>query len=108
MTLTRPQSPDHVVETLDAHVRERVRREGVDPQREPAVVRRISEDVVRLHDELSLTGAVAPVADPGAVVGELVARIAGFGPLQPFLEDPLVEEIWINSPDRVFVASDVR
>ena len=108
MTLTRPDSPDHVVETLDAHVRERVRREGVDPQREPAVVRRISEDVVRLHDELSLTGAVAPVPDPSAVVGELVARISGFGPLQPFLDDPQVEEIWINSPDRVFVARGGR
>jgi Flp pilus assembly CpaF family ATPase len=28
----------------------------------------------------------------------------GFGPLQPLLEDPTVEEIWINDPTRVFVA----
>ena len=108
MTLTRPDTADHVVESLDARVRERVRREGVDPQREPGVVRRMAEDVVRQHDELSLTGAVAPVPDPGAVVGELVARISGFGPLQPFLDDPAVEEIWINSPDRVFVARGGR
>ncbi len=32
------------------------------------------------------------------------AEIAGFGPLQPLLDDPSVEEIWINSPDHVFVA----
>ena len=35
-----------------------------------------------------LTGVVAPVADVESVVGELVARVAGFGPLQPFLDDP--------------------
>ena len=35
-----------------------------------------------------LTGAVVPVPDAAAVVGELVARVSGFGPLQPFLDDP--------------------
>jgi pilus assembly protein CpaF len=61
-------------------------------------VRRIAESVVRAHDERSLTGAVAPVPDVDAVVGELVARVSGFGPLQPFLDDPDVEEVWINDP----------
>lgn len=104
----RPSVPDaahdDLVERLDAQLRERVRREGVDPQREALVVRRIAEDVVRDHDDLSLTGAVAPIADDGAMVGELVARVSGFGPLQPFLDDPEVEEIWINDPSRVFIA----
>ena len=27
-----------------------------------------------------------------------------YGPLQSFLEDPSIEEIWINSPQRIFVA----
>ncbi len=93
-----------LVETLDAQVRDHVRREGVDPQREAVVVRRIAEGVVRDHDERSLAGLVAPVPDVDAVVGELVARVSGFGPLQPFLDDPSVEEIWINDPSRVFVA----
>src|SRR5699024_3808871 len=30
--------------------------------------------------------------------------VAGFGPLQPLLDDPDVEEIWINSPTQVFCA----
>jgi len=30
--------------------------------------------------------------------------VAGFGPLQPYLDDPEVEEIWINAPQQVFVA----
>ena len=104
----RPALDVELVEQLDQHVRELVRREGVDPQREAALVRRIAENVVRAHDERSLTGAVAPVPHVDSVVGELVARVSGFGALQPFLDDPTVEEIWINSPDRVFVARNGR
>src|SRR4051794_2411758 len=97
-----------LVEELDQHVRELVRREAVDPQREPVLVRRIAEGVVRRHDDRSLTGVVAPVPDVDSVVGELVARISGFGPLQPFLEDQAVEEVWINDPSRVFIARNGR
>jgi pilus assembly protein CpaF len=97
-----------LVESLDERVRDHVRREGVDPQRDAGLVRRIAEGVVREHDHHSLTGAVAPVADVDSVVGELVARVSGFGPLQPFLDDPTVEEIWINDPSRVFVARHGR
>lgn len=106
MTLTH--DPVSLVDDLDRTVRELVRREGVDPQRDAGVVRRIAEAVVREHDDRSLTGVVAPVADAGALVGELVARVSGFGPLQPFLDDPTVEEIWINDPSRVFVARQGR
>ncbi|WP_246456252.1 hypothetical protein [Nocardioides mesophilus] len=38
------------------------------------------------------------------MVEELVSRVSGFGPLQKYLDDPTVEEIWINDPSRVFVA----
>jgi pilus assembly protein CpaF len=93
-----------LVESLDQRVREAVRREGVDPQRDALVVRRLAEAVVLAHDERSLTGVVAPVSDVDSMVGELVARVSGFGPLQQFLDDPAVEEIWINDPSRVFVA----
>ena len=97
-----------LVESLDAQVRDHVRREGVDPQRDAGLVRRIAEGVVRDHDQRSLTGVVAPVPDVDSVVGELVARVSGFGPLQPFLDDPSVEEIWINDPSRVFIARNGR
>jgi pilus assembly protein CpaF len=97
-----------LVGELDQQVRSVVRREGVDPQLDVTRVRRIAEDVVRAHDERSLTGVVTPVPDPVAVIGELVARVSGFGALQPFLDDPEVEEIWINDPSRVFVARNGR
>jgi pilus assembly protein CpaF len=93
-----------LVDELDAQVRAAVRRDGVDPQRDVHLVRSIAEQVVRAHDERSLTGVVTPVPDVPAVVGELVARVSGFGALQPYLDDPEVEEIWINDPSRVFVA----
>jgi pilus assembly protein CpaF len=108
MTTTYADSHDGLVERLDAHVRVLVRGEGVDPQRDAGLVRRIAEGVVRDHDERSLTGVVAPVPDAAAMVGELVARVSGFGPLQPFLDDPSVEEVWINDPTRVFNARNGR
>lgn len=108
MTLTHEEARVELLERLDGRVREIVRNEGVDPQRDAALVRRIAEGVVRAHDEHSLTGAVAPVPDVQAVVGEIVARLSGFGSLQPFLDDPEVEEIWINDPSRVFIARNGR
>lgn len=104
MGLIQLSSSSDVVEGLDRLVRERVRSEAVDPQGDTRLVRTIAEAVVRDHDERSLTGVVAPLADPEAVVGELVARVSGFGPLQPYLDDHEVEEIWVNAPTRVFVA----
>src|SRR6187200_845636 len=97
-----------LVSDLDQELRAVVRRERVDPQLESARVRRLAEEVVRAHDERSLTGVVAPVPDIDAVVGELVARVSGFGALQPFLDNPEVEEIWINDPSRVFIARNGR
>ena len=93
---------------LDPELRAVVRAEGVDPQRDTATVRRLAQELVRRHDERSLTGVVAPVGDPAGLVDELVARVAGFGPLQRHLDDPDVEEIWINEPSRVFVARNGR
>src|SRR3989337_2692548 len=90
-----------LVGDLDQQLRAVVRREAVDPQLDTGRVRRLAEEVVRAHDERSLTGVVAPVLDPVGGVGELVARVAGFGPLQRYLDDPEVEEVWINEPSRV-------
>jgi pilus assembly protein CpaF len=104
VTLTQPSvvlsAPDDVVVALDEALRAAVRREGIDPQRDVAAVRRLADALVREHDERSLTGVVAPVVDPSAVVADLLARVSGFGPLQPLLDDPEVEEIWINQPSR--------
>ena len=97
-----------VLEQLDAQLRQAVRRDGIDPLRDSAEVRRLAQLVVSAHDERSVTGAVRPLADPAGAVAELVDRVAGLGPLQRFLDDPEVEEVWINEPTRVFVARHGR
>jgi len=108
MGITQLAAHTELLELLDAQVRQLVRRDGVDPQGDATAVRRLAERVVRAHDERSLTGVVAPLDDPDAVVVELVARVAGFGPLQPLLDDPAVEEVWINEPTKVWVARHGR
>src|SRR3712207_2060759 len=108
MSLTHPAQDADIVQSLDALLRAQVQREGVDPQRDGAEVRRLAERVVVEHDERSLTGTVMPLVDRNGIVDLLVANVAGFGPLQPYLDDPEVEEIWINEPSRVFVARNGR
>lgn len=71
-----------------------------------------ADDEAGLHDAVDAVLAEhldGFLAGRGAAVGDADAealrhRIAGFGRLTPLLEDPSVEEIWINRPDRVFVA----
>ena len=108
MSLVHSAHDGDVLSTLDAVLRAQVRRDGLDPQLETQTVRRIAERLVRDRDQLSLTGAVLPVTDQDELVDALVANVAGFGPLQPYLDDPEVEEIWINDPARVFVARNGR
>jgi type IV secretory pathway ATPase VirB11/archaellum biosynthesis ATPase len=35
-------------------------------------------------------------------------NLSVFGFLQPFMDDPEIEEVWINSPNRIFVATKGR
>lgn len=88
----RPARPLVLLEQFDDRLRDQVRRAAIDPQRDTAAVRRLAEGIVREHDRRSLTGEVGSLDDPASVVDELVARLSGFGPLQPLLDDPEIEE----------------
>ncbi|GGI47433.1 pilus assembly protein CpaF [Agromyces flavus] len=92
------------VRTIAERVRGRVLREGVDLARDDALAARYAVEEVRRYSERALAGAHAPLGDEPGTTREVVASITGYGPLQPFFDDPTVEEIWINSPTRVFVA----
>jgi pilus assembly protein CpaF len=96
------------VDTVEAEVRELVRRRGLDPVHDRGAVRRLVDEVVADYDERSLTSSLAPFSDRGAAVRQVYDAVAGFGPLQRHLDDPSVEEIWINEPGRVFVAKRGR
>lgn len=92
------------LEVVDGEVRELIRRRGLDPFTDPGPVRLLVRDVVADYSERSMTSALPPIADPESVVRDVLDRVAGFGPLQRWLDDPEVEEIWVNEPGRVFVA----
>ncbi|MEJ5914163.1 CpaF family protein [Pseudokineococcus sp. 1T1Z-3] len=96
------------VTIVEGEVRELVRRRGLDPVREPALLRLLVEDVVADYDERSLLGPLPRLPEQTGVVKTVVDAVAGLGPLQVHLEDPEVEEIWINEPGKVFVARGGR
>ncbi|MDF2847212.1 MAG: CpaF family protein [Oerskovia sp.] len=92
------------VAILEREVRELIRRRGVDPLRDRAGIDQLVADALADYDTRTALGVVPPIADvPGAVRAVLDA-VAGLGPLQKYLDDPEIEEVWINSPAQVFVA----
>ena len=89
-------------------VRARLRAERTDPSSHPEEARRIAQFEVRRHNDQALARGTATIDDEAACVRDILAGVAGFGPLQPLLEDPEIEEIWLNGPGRVFVAREGR
>jgi pilus assembly protein CpaF len=85
-------------------VRERLRAERSDPARDPEFAAQVARTEVQRHNDFALARGLRPVDDEAACVREVLAAVAGYGPLQPYLDDPRVEEVWINAPDRVFIA----
>ena len=85
-------------------VRRRLRTERTDPSLAPEEARRIAQAEVRRHNDLALSRGDAMIEDESACVRDVLASVGGFGPLQPLLDDPTVEEIWLNGPEHVFVA----
>ena len=43
------------------------------------------------------------IAEPDVVAGRALRNLAGYGPLQPLLDDPDVWEIMVNGPESIFV-----
>lgn len=96
------------VTVVEDEVRELVRRRGLDPVAEPGLVRSLVDQVVADYGERSLAGGLPRLGDAAGVSRSVFDAVAGFGPLQRYLDDPTIEEIWINEPGRVFVARHGR
>ncbi len=65
---------------------------------------RYARDAVRQYSERALGGSAPMLHDERLATQQVVATLTGYGPLQPFLDDDTIEELWINAPDAVFVA----
>lgn len=89
---------------VEDEVRELIRRKGLDPLRQGSDVRALIDAAVNDYGERSLLGAVPAFAQGDDVKRAVYNAVAGFGALQPLLDDPDIEEIWLNAPDQVFVA----
>ena len=81
---------------LTEEVRELVRRGAVDPAVEPEAVRSLVAAAVAEYEDRSLTSGLPPLLDRRGTAGAVWDAVAGFGPLQRHLDDPEVEEIWVN------------
>ncbi len=92
------------VAILEREVRELIRRRGIDPERDSGDLAVLVREAVEDYDRRSGRGVVPTLADADDATREIVAAVAGMGPLQPYLDDPEIEEIWVNGPQRVFVA----
>ncbi|NNG39206.1 CpaF family protein [Flexivirga sp. ID2601S] len=91
-------------DVIEDEVRELIRRQRLDPSRDQQVLHALVRDAVQDYEERSLHGGLAPLGDREAATQRVLDAVLGFGPLQPYLDDPTVEEIWVNEPQRVFVA----
>lgn len=97
---------------LERATRRVIVERGIDPFKDPQSVRSVVEQVV-LDSSTTATDGFG-TGDPIVLkefdrLGQSVSeRISGYGPIQRFLDDPTVEEIWINAPGRVFVARSGR
>jgi pilus assembly protein CpaF len=89
------------LEHVESDVRELLVRREL-PLDEDGAIRALVDEVVADYRDRYLDGGLPPLSEHD--VGLLRQRILGFGALTPLIEDPEIEEIWINEPGRVFVA----
>lgn len=89
---------------LEHEVRELVRRRGLDPIGDRAGLSSLVTDAVGDYATRASVGVVPPLADPAAAAQAVTDAVGGFGPLQPYLDDPEIEEVWLNAPTHVYVA----
>lgn len=89
---------------LAERVRQRLRREGIEPARDAESARAVAQAEVRRFNDLALSRGETVIDDERGSVRDVLAAVSGFGALQPYLDDPDIEEIWLNGPESVHVA----
>ncbi len=85
-------------------MRTRLRELQIDPTRDRERAEQIARGEVRRHNDFALARGDEYLDDEDGNVRAVLAVVGGYGSVQALLDDPEVEEVWINAPDRVFVA----
>ena len=86
---------------VEQDVRELLTRREL-PLDDDGLLRALVDEVVADYRDRYLSGGLPVLADRDVEL--LHQRMVGFGAVTPLLEDPDVEEIWVNEPGRVFAA----
>ena len=71
-------------------------------------VERLVRERIAAADRRAANLGRAPIEDPERLTRRILDDLLGLGPLQPLLDDPSVEEIIVNGPQRVFAISSGR
>jgi pilus assembly protein CpaF len=85
--------------SLASSLSERARRQIVETKRNPSDA---IDAVIDFSVEQEPSNHL--LVDESVLRSEIQDRLSGYGPLQPLLDDPAIEEIWINTTAEVFVA----
>lgn len=92
------------VDIIEEEMRELVRRRGLDPRIDTAETRDLLAAVIADYETRSSMSDLPRLTNRDDTRRRILDRIAGLGELQPFLDDPQVEEVWINGPGAVFIS----
>ncbi|MCI2266469.1 CpaF family protein [Sediminivirga luteola] len=92
------------LDVINEEVRELVRRRGLNPRRDRLRTRELVDAVIADYEMRSLRSDLPVLPDPDLARKQVLDALAGFGPLQEFLDADDVEEVWINGPGAVFVS----
>jgi len=101
--VTQPTTTTQATITQD--IADRVRaRVSANPGDTHSKQRLIDQEITRVAERQLASGRPFAEDDENILRRRLDDTLSGIGPLQQYLDDPSVEEIWINAPDRVFIA----
>ena len=85
-----------VYEVLRREALERIDGTGIDPTRDPDAARELLRRTVDDYQRRAHLGEVRLLADPGATLERLARSVTGRGPLVELLEDPSIEEVFVE------------
>ena len=87
-------------DVIKGEVHKRIRDLDVDPRTDIQRSRELIRTVIAEYDERSLVADLPLIEDKEATFRTIDNQLSGFGALRDYFDDPHVEEIWVNSPER--------
>jgi pilus assembly protein CpaF len=105
---------DHDAETataatiIEGEVRELARLAGVDLFSNPRQLRSLVTEVAASYEDRSLTARLPRFRGLSTVVQLVMDGLTGFGVLQRWIDDPAVEEVWVDEPGKIFAIREGR